>query len=334
MRSLPQGPVNVRLPKVLRVPEGHRYTWTENPLGLNGYYLVSRGDKTPVAAQAAVGLVQQRAGAERAVAGCLMADMVADPRLDLLRRGGRRQVGPRAVDPRARPGRRTESARQSDARLSPAGPRSDRRQTSGAVTCPTAVAGGAGDGRAARRPRRRRRPGGRRPVPGRGLGGLAEVPDHLQLGRVDAGVDRRSVSRASWSAADAVAPDGVTAGGNGRVRTRCWRELEGTAARPGYGALPGRQRRGAGRPRRRRGRRSAGGAADARTGAAVWAALGGCGRSARGRGASSPAARRGRRPARRGTGRVGVRRRDVAGGEDGGHRRDDGAGQAEHRQVW
>ncbi len=45
--SLPQGPINVKLPKVLRVPEGHRYTQTENPAGLNGYYLVSRGDKTP-----------------------------------------------------------------------------------------------------------------------------------------------------------------------------------------------------------------------------------------------------------------------------------------------
>jgi NADH-quinone oxidoreductase subunit D len=45
--SLPRGPVNVKLPKVLKVPEGHRYTQTENPLGFNGYYLVSRGDKSP-----------------------------------------------------------------------------------------------------------------------------------------------------------------------------------------------------------------------------------------------------------------------------------------------
>ena len=41
------GPVNVRLPKVVKAPEGHTYAWTENPLGLNGYYLVSRGEKTP-----------------------------------------------------------------------------------------------------------------------------------------------------------------------------------------------------------------------------------------------------------------------------------------------
>ena len=41
------GPVNQRLPKVLKVPEGEIYVATENPLGFNGYYLVSRGEKTP-----------------------------------------------------------------------------------------------------------------------------------------------------------------------------------------------------------------------------------------------------------------------------------------------
>jgi NADH-quinone oxidoreductase subunit D len=45
--QLPAGPVNQRLPKTLKLPEGAVYVWTENPLGLNGYYLVSRGDKTP-----------------------------------------------------------------------------------------------------------------------------------------------------------------------------------------------------------------------------------------------------------------------------------------------
>ncbi|MCW2861004.1 MAG: hypothetical protein JWP48_2712 [Actinoallomurus sp.] len=47
LAGLPQGPINQRLPKVLKVPEGHTYAWTENPLGINGYYLVSRGEKTP-----------------------------------------------------------------------------------------------------------------------------------------------------------------------------------------------------------------------------------------------------------------------------------------------
>jgi NADH-quinone oxidoreductase subunit D len=47
LSELPAGPVNLRLPKVLRAPEGETYAWTENPLGINGYYLVSRGERTP-----------------------------------------------------------------------------------------------------------------------------------------------------------------------------------------------------------------------------------------------------------------------------------------------
>src|SRR5690348_1788242 len=47
LASLPRGPLSARLPKVFKVPEGHAYAWTESPLGLNGYYLVSRGGKTP-----------------------------------------------------------------------------------------------------------------------------------------------------------------------------------------------------------------------------------------------------------------------------------------------
>ena len=47
LSRLPQGPLSARLPKVFKVPEGHAYAWTEGPLGLSGYYLVSRGGKTP-----------------------------------------------------------------------------------------------------------------------------------------------------------------------------------------------------------------------------------------------------------------------------------------------
>ncbi|MFZ3471988.1 NADH-quinone oxidoreductase subunit D [Streptomyces sp. 4.24] len=47
MAQLAPGPINQRLPKVLKAPEGETYAWTENPLGINGYYLVSKGEKTP-----------------------------------------------------------------------------------------------------------------------------------------------------------------------------------------------------------------------------------------------------------------------------------------------
>lgn len=41
------GPVNIRLPKLLTVPEGEEYVATEGPLGWSGYYVVSRGEETP-----------------------------------------------------------------------------------------------------------------------------------------------------------------------------------------------------------------------------------------------------------------------------------------------
>jgi NADH-quinone oxidoreductase subunit D len=47
LASLPPGPLSARMPKVIKIPEGHVYAWTEGPLGLNGYFLVSRGGKTP-----------------------------------------------------------------------------------------------------------------------------------------------------------------------------------------------------------------------------------------------------------------------------------------------
>lgn len=47
LEEIAPGPINIRLPKVVKAPEGATYTWTENPLGINGYYLVSRGERTP-----------------------------------------------------------------------------------------------------------------------------------------------------------------------------------------------------------------------------------------------------------------------------------------------
>jgi NADH-quinone oxidoreductase subunit D len=44
---VPTGPVNVKLPKIVKAPEGEIYVRTENPLGQCGYYLVSDGKKNP-----------------------------------------------------------------------------------------------------------------------------------------------------------------------------------------------------------------------------------------------------------------------------------------------
>ncbi len=77
LRLMAPGPVNQRLPKVLRVPEGHMYQLTENPLGINGYYLVSRGDKVPWRLKLRSASFNNVQVLSRMLPGCLVADMVA-----------------------------------------------------------------------------------------------------------------------------------------------------------------------------------------------------------------------------------------------------------------
>jgi NADH-quinone oxidoreductase subunit D len=75
--ALPPGPINVRLPKVLKAPEGATYAWTENPLGLNGYYLVSRGEKTPWRLKLRSASFNNVQVLAQLLPGTLVADMVA-----------------------------------------------------------------------------------------------------------------------------------------------------------------------------------------------------------------------------------------------------------------
>ncbi|MFE0763983.1 NADH-quinone oxidoreductase subunit D [Streptomyces smyrnaeus] len=77
LAQLPPGPVNQRLPKVLKAPEGATYTWTENPLGLNGYYLVSKGEKTPHRLKLRSASFNNIQALTQLLPGTLVADMVA-----------------------------------------------------------------------------------------------------------------------------------------------------------------------------------------------------------------------------------------------------------------
>ncbi|HEY7487849.1 MAG TPA: NADH-quinone oxidoreductase subunit D [Streptosporangiaceae bacterium] len=77
LAELPPGPINVRLPKVLKVPEGHTYAWTENPLGINGYYLVSRGEKTPWRMKLRSASYSNIQVLSELLPGNLVADMIA-----------------------------------------------------------------------------------------------------------------------------------------------------------------------------------------------------------------------------------------------------------------
>jgi NADH-quinone oxidoreductase subunit D len=71
------GPVNVRLPKVVKAPEGHTYAWTESPLGVNGYYLVSRGEKTPWRLKLRTASYANVQALTQLIPGCLVPDLIA-----------------------------------------------------------------------------------------------------------------------------------------------------------------------------------------------------------------------------------------------------------------
>lgn len=77
MAQLRPGPVNQRLPKVLKAPEGSTYAWTENPLGINGYYLVSKGEKTPYRLKLRSASFNNIQALAVLLPGQLVADMVA-----------------------------------------------------------------------------------------------------------------------------------------------------------------------------------------------------------------------------------------------------------------
>ena len=92
LRALPPGPVNVRLPKIVKAPEGATYAWTESPGGVNGYYLVSRGEKTPWRLKLRTPGFNNAAALPHVVTGRPGRGPGADPRVDVLRHRRHRQV--------------------------------------------------------------------------------------------------------------------------------------------------------------------------------------------------------------------------------------------------
>lgn len=77
LETLPEGPINVRLPKTVKLPEGSTYVATENPLGINGYYLVSRGEKTPWRLKLRTASFNNVQVLRELLPGTLIPDMVA-----------------------------------------------------------------------------------------------------------------------------------------------------------------------------------------------------------------------------------------------------------------
>lgn len=74
---IPPGPVNVKLPKIVRAPEGHAYVRTENPLGQLSYYMVSHGEKTPWRFKMRTPSFNNISALPYLLKGTLMPDMIA-----------------------------------------------------------------------------------------------------------------------------------------------------------------------------------------------------------------------------------------------------------------
>ena len=45
--GLPSGSIMAKVPRIIKVPAGEAYVETENPLGVMGYYVVSKGGLVP-----------------------------------------------------------------------------------------------------------------------------------------------------------------------------------------------------------------------------------------------------------------------------------------------
>jgi NADH-quinone oxidoreductase subunit D len=76
LATLAAGPVGVRLPKIVKAPEGATYAWAESPGGINGYYLVSRGEKTPWRMKLRTPGFNNASALPEAVVGATVADLV------------------------------------------------------------------------------------------------------------------------------------------------------------------------------------------------------------------------------------------------------------------
>jgi len=69
------GPVTVRIPRSLRVPEGSGYGWTENPTGINGWYLISDGGTSPYRLKLRTASFANSAALARVALGMRVADL-------------------------------------------------------------------------------------------------------------------------------------------------------------------------------------------------------------------------------------------------------------------
>ncbi len=69
------GDIAVRLPRSIRVPEGSGYGWTENPTGINGWYLISKGGPMPYRLKLRTASFANAQALSRSVVGATVSDL-------------------------------------------------------------------------------------------------------------------------------------------------------------------------------------------------------------------------------------------------------------------
>jgi NADH-quinone oxidoreductase subunit D len=75
--NIPPGPVSLKMPKVVKAPEGAIYVRMENPLGQCGYYLVSDGSRTPWRMKMRTPSFNNISMVPHLLEGALISDMIA-----------------------------------------------------------------------------------------------------------------------------------------------------------------------------------------------------------------------------------------------------------------
>ena len=77
IERIPDGPINVPLPKVVRAPEGEAYARVESAIGVNGVYLVSAGGPTPWRVRLRTASYANAQAMSAALPGTALVDLVS-----------------------------------------------------------------------------------------------------------------------------------------------------------------------------------------------------------------------------------------------------------------
>jgi len=74
---VPSGPLQAKVPRVLKVPPGRVYVRSENPKGEMGYYVISQGGRIPYRVKIRTGSFSNISVMGKVAVGLLIPDLVA-----------------------------------------------------------------------------------------------------------------------------------------------------------------------------------------------------------------------------------------------------------------